>query len=339
MRRVLITVVVLSVGLAAAACVFVAVEVNRPPALSSNEPVLFAIEAGESFSSVKDRLHRLGFVRRPTALATYALVFGYDRQIKAGTYQLLPDERPREVIEKFVEGDVYTVTVTIPEGYMFGEIAGAIARGTNIDSVAFGALVDDSDLIGRLGVDGPSLEGYLFPDTYTIPWGSEPEEVVAMMTERLGEVYDERADRRANALGFSRHEVLTLASIVQAETRLPDELTLVSAVYHNRLERGMKLEADPTVAYAKGGYRGRLFYKDLEIESPYNTYKNTGLPPGPICSPGAAAIHATLYPDSTSDALYFVAKGTGGHIFSRTLSDHLAAVRRVRESKGGGVGR
>ena len=154
-----------------------------------------------------------------------------------------------------------------------------------------------------------------------------------MMVRRLNEVFDTGMLDRARAIGLSRRELLTLASIVQAETRLPEELPLVSAVYHNRLRRGMRLEADPTVAYAKGGYRGRLYYKDLEIDSPYNTYRYAGLPPGPVCAVGEAAIRAALYPDSACNAIYFVAEGNGGHIFSLTLQDHLAAVRRVRASK------
>jgi UPF0755 protein len=126
------------------------------------------------------------------------------------------------------------------------------------------------------------------------------------------------------------HEVLTLASIVEAESRVPDERARISAVYHNRLRRKMRLEADPTVAYAMGGYKGRLLYADLEIDSPYNTYRRFGLPIGPICSPGEASIRAALYPDTTADDLYFVARGDGSHIFSKTLKEHNAAVRKVR---------
>jgi UPF0755 protein len=130
------------------------------------------------------------------------------------------------------------------------------------------------------------------------------------------------------------HEVLTLASIIEAESRVPEERARISSVYHNRLRRKMRLEADPTVAYAMGGYKGRLLYADLEIDSPYNTYRRTGLPIGPICSPGEASIRAALYPDTTVDDLYFVARGDGTHIFSRTLKEHNAAVRRVRREAG-----
>ena len=153
-----------------------------------------------------------------------------------------------------------------------------------------------------------------------------------MMLERLDEVFDASMLQRAAEMGTTPHEVLTLASIVEAETKVPEERVLVSAVYHNRLRRNMRLEADPTVAYAMGGYKGRLLYADLEVDSPYNTYRRYGLPPGPICSSGRASILAALYPDSSSDALYFVARGDGSHVFSRTLRAHRVAVERVRRS-------
>jgi UPF0755 protein len=216
---------------------------------------------------------------------------------------------------------------------MVTQIAGALSEALEIDSTAFAGLARDPDLFDRVGISGPSLEGYFFPDTYTIPWGTSELDIAGIMIDRLDDVFDESRMERAREIGFTRHGILTLASIVEAETRLSEELPLVSAVYHNRLNKGMRLEADPTVAYAMGGYKGRMYFKHLEIDSPYNTYKNAGLPPGPICSPGEAAIEAALYPDPAFEALYFVAKGNGGHIFSLTLKDHLAAVRKVKNDR------
>jgi UPF0755 protein len=295
--------------------------------------VLFTVENGEPFSRVAARLEEEGLIshRRPVAL--YAWLRRYDRRVKAGTYRLEFGQRPRDILGKLVLGDVHKVSVTIPEGYTHYQIAGELAAVADVDSAVFADLMSDDGLRMKVGVTAASLEGYLFPDTYLIPWGTGPEAIAEMMAARLDEVFDADASERAGKMGMTRHEVLTLASIVEAEARLPEELPLISAVYHNRLKRGMRLEADPTVAYAMGGYKGRLYYKDLEIDSPYNTYKHAGLPPGPIGNPGRAAIRAALHPDSTCRAIYFVAQGNGGHIFSLTLEEHLAAIRRIKKAK------
>jgi UPF0755 protein len=305
----------------------------RPAGEAGACPVLFTVETGESFSSVAKRLAAIGLVERPRVLVAYAWLRGWDRKVKAGTYSLVAGGRPRDIVEKLVIGQVFKVAVTVPEGFRHAQIAAAIAAATPVDSVSFSELLTDGDALGELGVEGPSLEGYLFPDTYLIPWGMNARRIAAMMKARLDEVLDADLRRRVEELGLTLHETLTLASIIQAETRLPQELPLVSAVYHNRLRRGMRLEADPTVAYALGGYKGRLYYKDLETESPYNTYRIEGLPPGPICAPGKAAILAALYPDTTCRALYFVARGDGGHVFSSTLDEHLRAVESARKAR------
>jgi len=181
-------------------------------------------------------------------------------------------------------------------------------------------------------VPAPTLEGYLFPDTYRVPFGSSAADVVNQMTARAHASWTEAYERRAREIGMSHHDVMTLASIVEAEARVADERPTIAAVYHNRLRTGMRLEADPTVAYAMGGYRGRLFYKDLAIESPYNTYRRTGLPPGPICNPGVQALRAAVNPTRT-EFLYFVADNSGGHVFSRTFEEHLNAISAARRAR------
>ena len=299
---------------------------------TSGEPVRFTVAQGDALSRVVNRLANENLLRHPRAITLYASLKGYDRSIKVGTYLVTPGESAASILDRMVTGDVYKVSVTIPEGLMHNEIAQTIAQHIDVDSLSIARAVVDTRLIEALGVDASSLEGYLFPDTYHFPWAASADDVVTTMVYSLGQVFDPEMDARAEEMGMSRHEVLTLASIIEAECRLHEEQTTVSSVYHNRLERGMRLEADPTVAYAKGMYRGRLFYKDLEIDSPYNTYRNAGLPPGPICSPGAGAIRAALYPDST-DALYFVARGDGGHVFSKTLKDHLTAVEAFRQRR------
>jgi len=329
-------VIIAAIGVIALWAVFAGVmyvALQRTPDTHKDPPVRFTVDQGEAFSAITKRLAREGLLRYPRALSVYAWLTRKDKRIHAGTYELSGEEKPVAIVHKLTTGDVLKIPVTVPEGFMHRQIAGVVASTVGADSAAFSALFDDGDFLLELSVDGPSLEGYLFPDTYLLPWGMPPRAVTKVMLARLHTVFGDSLQARARELGLSRHEVITFASIVEAETRVQEELPLVSAVYHNRLRRGMRLEADPTVAYAMGGYKGRLLFKDLETDSPYNTYLHRGLPPGPICSPGEGAIRAVLYPDSTCTALYFVAEGNGRHIFSRTLEEHTAAIRRVRENK------
>lgn len=307
--------------------------ITRAPNVDPPRVVRIDVPAGQAFSVLVDRLSDEGLFVSPWAVKMYASMRGYDRRIQWGTYQFRTGEKPLDILGRLISGDVLTVDVTIPEGYTIWDIAGAF-KAAAIDSLDTLDALCDEKLLQSRRITAPSLEGYLFPDTYRVRWGTSPESVVSMMLARLDEVFDEQMLQRAAEMETTPHEVLTLASIIEAETKVPEERARVSAVYHNRLRRNMRLEADPTVAYAMGGYKGRLLYADLEIDSPYNTYRRRGLPPGPICSPGRASIVAALYPDSKSDALYFVARGDGSHIFSRTLREHNTAVESVRRSGG-----
>ncbi len=326
-RNLVLAIVGLAIAVAVLTGVFVTVASYQRPA--PGDPLLFTVRSGEAFSTIRDRLADAGLIGHPHAVGLYALLRRYDRRVKTGTYRFTPGERPKDIVAALVRGDVYKVSVTIPEGFMYRQVAGVLGSLIDVDSTRFAALLTDERLIADLNVGSPSLEGYLFPDTYVISWGLDAEEVARAMVARLDEVFDEAMLARASEINLTRHEALTLASVIEAETRLSEERPLVSAVYHNRLRKGLRLEADPTVAYAMGGYKGRLFYRDLEIDSPYNTYKHEGLPPGPICSPGKASIMAALHPDTTSRAMYFVAESGGGHIFSETLKEHLVAVRKT----------
>lgn len=330
-RAVIITLVAL-VALAAAALGALVVSVHRAPASSGGGAVRLAVARGEPLVSVLSRLEENGIVDHPLLLRVYAKLRRLDTRVKSGTYEFTAGETPAGVLGRLVAGDILRVSVTIPEGYMQWEIAGAFEKA-GIDSTAMIEAIHDPAILERRHIDAPSLEGYLFPDTYLVPYGATARAVVTQMLARLDAVFADSLFARAVEIGMTPHEVLTLASIVEAEAKVGSERPVIAAVYENRLKRGMKLEADPTVAYAMGGYRGRLLYADLEIDSPYNTYRYKGLPPGPICSPGEAAIRATLYPDPDTHALYFVARGDGSHIFSQTLKEHLAAVREVRRQR------
>jgi len=311
---------------------------SRAPQEGVGEVVRFEVPRGEPFNLTIARLEDDGLVESSWPVRWYAWFHRLERKIQSGTYEFTVGERPDGILGRLVSGDILKISVTVPEGYTIWEIAGAFASA-GVDSIALLEAIADPSPLRATGTEAVSMEGYLFPDTYNVPWEILPSDVVTTMTQRFDTVFDQEMNARAAQLSRSVHQIVTLASIIEAETQVPQERPVVSAVYNNRLQRGMRLEADPTVAYAMGGFKGRLLYADLEIDSPFNTYKNKGLPPGPICSPGRASIMAALYPDTVTTAIYFVARGDGSHIFSHTLNEHLAAVRRVRSGQaqsGGG---
>jgi peptidoglycan lytic transglycosylase G len=329
--RALVTAIALFVAGVAAFGAFVVADLQRagPP----GEPVRVVVSEGASFASVARNLVERGLVRRAWTLEFFAKATRGDRRIQTGTYEFTRGEPALDILGAMIRGDILAVFVTVPEGFTTWQIAGAV-RAAGIDSVTMLAACRDADLRHALGVTAESLEGYLFPDTYRVPFGSDARDVVAQMLTRFHAAWTPQMERRASEIGMARHEVVTMASIIEAEAQVPDERPVVSAVYHNRLRRGMKLDADPTVAYAMGGFRGRLYFKDLKIDSPYNTYRYAGLPPGPICSPGESSLRAALHPEPSVDALYFVARGDGRHVFSSSLREHDAAVRSIRRSGG-----
>jgi UPF0755 protein len=199
------------------------------------------------------------------------------------------------------------------------------------DSVA--AAVRDSTLRKELDIPTPILEGYLFPDTYVFPEATTPREVVTAMVKRFEQVWNPEWNGRLEALTMTRHDVITLASIIEKEAKLPEERPVISAVYHNRLRIGMPLQADPTVQYSMGVHTNRVLYRDLKTASPYNTYQHSGLPPGPIASPGKPSIEAALFPADVP-YLYFVASGKDGHHeFRTTYSQHTKAIRDARRAR------
>lgn len=301
---------------------------------SASRRVEIRVLPGATLKDVQKQLVETGVIRRPELFRWAAYLTRKERKIQAGRYLFMRGESVAAVLGKLASGAVDYTRVVIPEGLMLPEIAAILRADAEIDSTVFMELAGNDSVLAHHGIQAPSLEGYLFPDTYLLSWPLTPEDVIERMVHRFREVYDDDVRALADSVGLSENESVTLASIIQAEAVYDLEMPRISAVYHNRLERGWRLEADPTVAYALGGVRRRLYYKDLRAVSPYNTYRVRGLPPGPICSPGRAAILAAVHPLEGSRDLYFVADGTGRHYFSKTLREHLIAKERVAD---GGV--
>jgi UPF0755 protein len=240
---------------------------------------------------------------------------------------------PAEILQTLVEGPRLLQRVTLPEGLPLREALGILSDSLEIPAVAIQRVSRDTAWLDSLDLPVPSLEGYLYPETYHFDPGTSERVVIEHLVRSALDYFTPDRIQRAKNLGMSIHEVMTLASIVEAEAKVPEERSRISAVFHRRLERGIPLQADPTVQYAVGKMGEPLMTEDLSFPSPYNTYLIQGLPPGPINSPGAASLEAALWPLESCDDLYFVARPDGSHIFSRTLRQHEAARQTVRRLK------
>lgn len=295
-----------------------------PP--GSKDTVLpFEIEDHDTLKRVARRLNDVGLIRNRLYFVAFGRLTGAERTLKPGEYALSPGMRPLEILDRFRRGSVVLHAVTIPEGYTARQIAQALSDARLGDPGEFLRLVNAPDFIRSLDLDLPSLEGYLFPDTYAFPRRVTTEEIVRDMVAHFRAVYRTDWHDRAAALGMTDHQIVTLASIVEKETGSEAERSFVSAVFHNRLRSGMPLQSDPTVIYSIAGFNGNLTKVDLKRDSPYNTYRRRGLPPGPIANPGRDAIEAALYPAQV-EYLYFVSKNDGTHWFSRSIKEHNRAV-------------
>ena len=297
----------------------------------SGTPVRVTIPQGATLRVAADSLARAGVVLYPRFFRVYASFRRGDRAIKAGTYMLRPHEGWGTVLDALRRGKGLVRIVTIPEGFSIGQIAPLLESklGQPADSVK--AAVSDTALLHQLDVPTKTLEGYLFPDTYTFAEGTTSRTAVDMMVRRFEQVWKPEWTARLDSIHLSRNDVMALASIVEKEARLPEERPVIAAVYLNRMRDGMLLQADPTVQYALGKHVARVFYKDLEVESPYNTYKHKGLPPGPVGSPGKPSIEAALYPANVPFE-YFVAFPDGHHEFRKDLAAHEQAVAVARRA-------
>jgi UPF0755 protein len=300
-----------------------------PPAFVGEKREVI-IPRGASFKEVARILNKAGLLRSPILFSLMARIRGVTGRVQAGEYELSTAMIPPLILRKLVQGDVVRYQVIIPEGYTVRQIALRLAElGIIEEQEAFLSQAFSAAFAKSLGIEGTSVEGYLFPDTYLFPKGIAPDEVILTMVGKFHKVYGPTFSQRAAELGMREDQIVTLASIIEKETGVPEERPLVSAVFQNRLKRGMPLCSDPTVIYGIRAFDGKLRKRDLMRMTPFNTYLIRGLPPGPIANPGASAMQAALYPAPVS-YLYFVSRNDGTHKFSNTLREHNEAVWRYQ---------
>lgn len=293
---------------------------------------IVVIEPGSSVVTIGRTLVDAGVVRDARVFRWEIWRRGAGRRLQAGEYRFDRPMSVREVIDTLVRGDVVQWPITFPEGLSIAAMADVYERAGFGSARDFLDAARAADLVKDLDPEATDLEGYLFPDTYALPRGATAARLTARMVARFREAFAVDLQERARQLGLSVRQAVTLASLVEKETAKPDERPLVSAVYHNRLRIGMPLQCDPTIIYAlerAGRYTGNLRRDDLALDSPYNTYRHRGLPPGPIAAPGRASLEAAVRP-AEADYLYFVSRNDGSHVFASTLKEHSANVRRFQ---------
>jgi len=291
------------------------------------------ISKGDTFRQIEDTLIVSGVVRSGFLFNLAARVRGSTRKMQIGRYRFNSGMSNVEILEDLEYGtSVEMVTVRLPEGFSTRRLPLLLGRTLGLDTSLLTALIGDTSFVRSLGIDAPSLEGYLLPNTYKFYWQESDSFVVSTLTTAFHKFFNDSLRLTAAGRGMSVHEVLTLASIIEAETRLDSERARISGVYHNRLRKRMRLQADPTIQYILEDGPRRITYADLNRASPYNTYRNSGLPPGPINNPGMASIMAALHPEKHR-YYFFVASGSGGHTFTRTYAEHLKEVRNYRKRR------
>lgn len=300
-------------------------------ASDDDSSVTLTIREGSTFREAAESLAAHDVISAPRVFGWYAARRGKDRNIRYGTYFIRRGGSWDEVLTTLAMGRGIVNRVRIVEGAPLWDIVPALAEGLKLEIDSLEAAVRDTALLRRLGVPRgqPTAEGYLFPDTYDFPDGATARQAVELMVRRFERIWKPEWDTRLQQIKMTRHQIVTLASIVEKEVRRGEERPVVAAVYMNRLRIRMPLQADPTVQYALKKRPGRVLYRDLRVDSPYNTYRRVGLPPGPIASPGAASIEASLFPANVPYR-FFVAHPDGHHEFRTTYREHLDAITMVR---------
>lgn len=287
------------------------------------------IPRSTGFLETVDILDRAGLVKHKPLFIILATLKRTAGSIKAGEYDLSTILSPNEIINKLSRGEVKIRRVTIPEDYTLKQIADRLAIENLAGEEDFIRAATDSALLATLSIEAESAEGYLYPDTYFFSRGMQPQDIVRTMVNRFRDIVTPAMIAQAKALGMTPHEFVTLASLIGRETGHQEEKDRISAVFHNRLKKGMRLQSDPTAVYSLRAHQHVVKRRDLDRDTPYNTYRIKGLPPGPIANPGMDSLHAALFPASTRD-LYFVSKNDGTHIFSASLNEHAKAVLKYQ---------
>jgi UPF0755 protein len=292
------------------------------------------VTEGMSFKAIAATLQKEGIIRYRGYFEIIGRLQGITRRVRVGYYGLGRHMSLWEVLDALRKGKIIEYEVVIPEGYNLYQI-GWTLTGTPLissDPNDFIKVATDRKFARDLGIDADRLEGYLFPDTYYLPKGITVPEIAKRMVQRYKEVFTDDLRKRAWETGFTEHQIITLASIVEKEAKVGAERKLIAAVYCNRLKKGMRLQADPTAVYGLRAWITKVSAQDLKRKTPYNTYLHKGLPPGPIANPGRGAILATLYPENV-DYLFFVAQGDGSHYFSKDYGEHGKAIGRYKANR------
>lgn len=305
------------------------------PAAPGGDARRFVIRSGESARQIATNLRREGFIRNEAYFLVVARMSGQASDLRAGLFEVSPAMTTRQIVEHLAStnGLPREIRLTIPEGFTARDVAARIQDAGLCNSGMFMDIVENyaDHGIDMRGVGADSLEGFLFPETYFIDETVDCRKTAQRMVDHFFKNFGRREQQLAASLDFTIVEAVTMASLIEMEAQLDSERPTISGVLHNRLRRGMLLQCDASVQYALPQRKQRLFYKDLEIDSPYNTYIYKGLPPGPICNPGRASLRAAVRP-ATTDFLYYVARrdGTGGHVFSRSNAEHNRAKNRIK---------
>jgi len=298
-----------------------------PPGESTSKTVI--LKRGQTFKQISQILEKEGVIHGVTRFILLGRIVNADPKIKAGEYCFHIPISHWNVLKKIIHGRVKTYKITIPEGYTLSQIGELLERNDIVSHEQFLKAASSPEILSEYQIEGPNLEGYLFPDTYNLSKDADPTVVVRLFLHRFGEIFTPGMARRGSEMGLSKREIITIASIVEKETSDPSEQPLVSAVICNRLKKKIPLQSDPTVIYGIPNFDGNLTRRDLRRYGPYNTYLIRGLPPGPICNPGIGSITAALSP-APVDYLYFVSKNDGTHHFSSTLKEHNTAVDKYQ---------